>query len=43
MDMDDISTSKELYPERNPLGLYHMLPPPVRYFVVDVKFLLGWT
>jgi hypothetical protein len=30
MDMDDISTSTELYPERNPLGLYHMLPPPVR-------------
>ncbi|CAB9503455.1 mercaptopyruvate sulfurtransferase [Seminavis robusta] len=27
MDMDDISTSKDLYPDRNPLGLYHMLPP----------------
>jgi hypothetical protein len=28
MDMEDIATSKELYPELNPKGLYHMLPPP---------------
>lgn len=26
--MEDIATSKELYPERNPKGLYAMLPPP---------------
>lgn len=28
MDIDDIATSKDLFPERNPQGLYHMLPPP---------------
>jgi len=29
VDMLDISTSKELYPELNPKGLWAMLPPKV--------------
>jgi hypothetical protein len=29
LDMDDISTSKELFPDLNPKGLISMFPPKV--------------
>jgi hypothetical protein len=39
VDMDDIASSKELFPEINPKDLPHMIPPKVSlyYFICKIE------